>query len=1341
MPEELSSLAAVAEQLPEADAELIGGDFRAGKTSNVELDTILRTHLPEHLVLPCDTLPRLSHATAAKIAMRVTQHGKLYFLIFLRSHWIAGILTVNATDRLRLTVRDSAPSRYVHKDMIQLFKCFWPDIIITTVPSARQVRGSEECGLHMLMHFFADFLRVEVGDPAAVPNKLRSFMAAVARSRIPSSTFYEQLTDILTTKPRPSEASPLLGGGPDDEADHVKWVVEMAATHERDAASRNLCYLLVATALVNIAKGKKLEMKKDALSKRQSEMGFPPNTPNDVAEALQKFYTKNPLQVHRFGKDSLRAKPTVLDEWDRSLPYLFVQTHPDIRLPSTIEGRRFVAGARFYGGHYTVTRRASEAVVGVFKGKANPTQQQNTDTADDQDEAEYRRLRKEPEVCLNGRGGLQGAIARPHTWFVHNQQPPPPCNASGMGSSDGRSPQPAAQVGFRHPVDAYRPTTAATSKSNSRTGHADSSGAQMETVHPLDDADDHSRSSSQPSPVHKSKGRSRPSAGPGVESSSKNGGPSGTGDRGEPPTPVDKRRLRESSKSAATPKPTGVRLLDTHVAVRGQAEGDRGVEGEGSELARHGEWYDPCSAVYSEGQRSAIPGTVQDPDGNGGTGCGVATEAGGRTAERRTCLYVQGVQGTSTESAEEFRPATRSGFGAQGSSEVPGRQRNVSRPTHQRDGSHEPSHAQPLPGLWPPSYEGGRDHAGRRCRDPPKEEELGANVPDPKDLGISEASLLKLIREMEGKPPMVLPPMKEWPLHLKNTTLCDFSKVDAMVTQSEDTKLFFRRAQRYMSPETFVGLRTSRTIKTTKLATNDLERALEMGKFEEVGREEVVYDSSLMAGVHGVNVFTVPEMKGRRRCITEPHLNAVVAKSSVPSMSHPTRLESRQALKRCKWCVQLDFDAYYDSIPLDPSVRNLYVFRVGHRFFRLKTVPTGARWSVAVAQSITWVLTDVPTTVNIITCIDSIMIAAREDQREDFLRTVRAILLRIREANLLTTPDRESLLTASDDELLNMAVEDTTFLGEDYHWTGSERIVRNSAKTTAKLQLALEKTAHTRRSFVSLVSLIMFATHTTRINPSLGFYMLRACRGVFAAVSYGAEWDASLPYLGDAAAASLQRIGTELLKREWYTIVDPLRATYEESNYSVVCFTDASRGGWGAVALEEDGKTRAYQQRWVAEVNPSGPYRYDGVDAPFVARHSAHSEPRGTYVYLQQLLARGFTGPAQIAIVTDHFPIVHAQRKHNGFGGIGRGFELESLFRLTNDLLHDHNIFVVYFYVHGYLNPADSYSRNFGDLVNGALEVREVNTSLPLLKRNTFSPMCEEKRVGKFCGDRWNSRP
>eukprot|EP00796_Vickermania_ingenoplastis_P006213 gene6213-gene4759 len=233
--------------------------------------------------------------------------------------------------------------------------------------------------------------------------------------------------------------------------------------------------------------------------------------------------------------------------------------------------------------------------------------------------------------------------------------------------------------------------------------------------------------------------------------------------------------------------------------------------------------------------------------------------------------------------------------------------------------------------------------------------------------------------------------MKKWRLHLKHTTLLDMNAVLQMETARSATKDFLLGVQKYFDPQTYEGFWTSRTIEPTQLSREDIQQAVEMGKFEAIGAD-TLGENKLPWGYHGVNVFAVPEMKGRRRLITEPHLNTAIRTSDVPNVTYPTRLGRRQSLRQCKYMLQIDFEAFYDAIPIPGEMRNKFVFRKGKDFFRLKTLPTGARWSVAVGQAVTWTIVDVETEVTVHTLIDNVLIAAKEGQEAEFVRTVRKIL-------------------------------------------------------------------------------------------------------------------------------------------------------------------------------------------------------------------------------------------------------------------------------------------------------------------------------------------------------------
>lgn len=50
--------------------------------------------------------------------------------------------------------------------------------------------------------------------------------------------------------------------------------------------------------------------------------------------------------------------------------------------------------------------------------------------------------------------------------------------------------------------------------------------------------------------------------------------------------------------------------------------------------------------------------------------------------------------------------------------------------------------------------------------------------------------------------------------------------------------------------------------------------------------------------------------------ITEPLLNSVIRKEELPKCIQPDRLTRRQMMTKAKYMLQIDFEAYYDAIPL-----------------------------------------------------------------------------------------------------------------------------------------------------------------------------------------------------------------------------------------------------------------------------------------------------------------------------------------------------------------------------------------------------------------------------------------
>ncbi|CAD2217460.1 hypothetical protein ADEAN_000493800 [Angomonas deanei] len=101
----------------------------------------------------------------------------------------------------------------------------------------------------------------------------------------------------------------------------------------------------------------------------------------------------------------------------------------------------------------------------------------------------------------------------------------------------------------------------------------------------------------------------------------------------------------------------------------------------------------------------------------------------------------------------------------------------------------------------------------------------------------------------------------------------------------------------------------------------------------------------------------------------------------------------------------------------------------------------------------------------------------------------------------------------------------------------------------------------------------------------------------------------------------------------------------------------------------------------------------------------------------------------RLAIVTDHDAIVKAQRKCNGFGGIGRGKTLNRLYQRVFDLVFKEGITFVFYYIAGPQNPADTLSRRFQIYGESVSEIQVNDLTVPFL-RSTYSPLAERR-----CGD------
>ncbi|ORC91165.1 TATE DNA Transposon [Trypanosoma theileri] len=318
----------------------------------------------------------------------------LFFPIFIRHHWIAGIFSVTKGKKPCLTIYDSAPSPIVQRDLVQAIRSWWPQIELYEGKWVRQERYSEDCGIFVTARFFATFLQLPIRHPKTLPKRLRPYLQEVTDSatKLPKKQFLTTMGRILLNQ----NGSKLLGGGENTNAarDAATDLLQMYSNVSDELRRRQLGYMWVASALANLADGASRSLTVDSIAMRANRYKFASSTPHDVADAIVRlgFPVFGLGRANRGDRhESLLALPEEGTQEANCLlhPALFVQTGSRSGLPPVIQAgnrpesgeplpeRNFILGTKFTGsisrkkgassGHYTPTRNPKEAVIGVYR--------------------------------------------------------------------------------------------------------------------------------------------------------------------------------------------------------------------------------------------------------------------------------------------------------------------------------------------------------------------------------------------------------------------------------------------------------------------------------------------------------------------------------------------------------------------------------------------------------------------------------------------------------------------------------------------------------------------------------------------------------------------------------------------------------------------------------------------------------------------------------------------------------------------------------------------------------------------------------------------------------------
>lgn len=305
-------------------------------------------------------------------------------VVHIRHHWVlAEFFKAGAWH-----VYDSAFSNHVRRDIFKI-----ADVLQlqrpTFPPCPQQVRGSNECGLFVLVN--ALLRRHDV----KIPSSTSKVSLASLRASFPSATLLlEHGRIIYGVTPAPpqrwrhnpyaSTAAAVCGGGTEfgekSTMAHTTAIIKRCHELDKAAGAANICFLLCAAALGHLAGTTNISLDVTTLSNLSARFGLRRKGQRqqqmDIGDALPAVGISEcfiltpdtdilpvlPLPSHRFVARSAFG----------FRPYIRIST------PSGTGQAVFIAGARFSGssrglehgamaGHYDMTLVSGEATVAVFE--------------------------------------------------------------------------------------------------------------------------------------------------------------------------------------------------------------------------------------------------------------------------------------------------------------------------------------------------------------------------------------------------------------------------------------------------------------------------------------------------------------------------------------------------------------------------------------------------------------------------------------------------------------------------------------------------------------------------------------------------------------------------------------------------------------------------------------------------------------------------------------------------------------------------------------------------------------------------------------------------------------
>jgi hypothetical protein len=345
-------------------------------------------------------------------------------------------------------------------------------------------------------------------------------------------------------------------------------------------------------------------------------------------------------------------------------------------------------------------------------------------------------------------------------------------------------------------------------------------------------------------------------------------------------------------------------------------------------------------------------------------------------------------------------------------------------------------------------------------------------------------------------------------------------------------------------------------IPEARLSDDDIEAMLRVGHIMKV-------DRSFVQG--GVRMFTVPELaKNRRRAIKWTR----DANDVLPSAErgHEVRMATKTQIVKLvhggSHFAALDLAAWFDQLPYHRDVSRLFCFKHKGQFYSLPVCSMGSRVSVSVASAVTWQLLNFQRrSARCEIVIDNIIfVGSAEDVLHDVLEFRRRCAAVGAVLNDIEQPAEQLVVTKGD-------------------WCGV--VLDLTAKTVCLTEKSVGRTAlawATRqdwswRGFSACVGLLFWSHGILECDVHRRFNLLSFISRVSADLTECPElWDAPCQ-VWPSAMKDIE---------EWCALIarNEPRVVPKEIEPEWIVATDASRWGWGYLAVSAAGEIRTHGAPW-----------------------------------------------------------------------------------------------------------------------------------------------------------------